>query len=207
MSGSRPFQDKPTLRVETLTLARGDRVLVEGLSFSAEAGAYLELRGANGTGKTTLLRAIAGFVRPHAGRIEVSGADEPALAIHYIGHQNALKGAASVRAHVAYWADLFDRACDVAEVIARVGLTRQADLPARVLSQGQARRLALARLVIGGRPIHLLDEPAAGLDAEGREVLARLIVDARAQGCIVLAALHEPLDVTPSQALTLGAAA
>jgi heme exporter protein A len=204
MSARGPFQDKPALRVEAVTLQRGERELARDLSFAAAAGDYVEIRGANGTGKTTLLRTIAGFLRPRAGRIVIEGAEEPALAIHYIGHQNGLKGAASVRAHVRYWARLFEQPCLEPAVIASLGLRVQANLPARYLSQGQARRLALARLVIGGRPILLLDEPAAGLDAEGRDLLAGIISSGRDQGCIVLAALHEPLGPTPSQAVNLG---
>lgn len=205
MSAAGPFPDKPSLRVEALALARGERVLCEGLSFAAGAGDYLEIRGANGAGKTSLLRAIAGFLRPRAGTIALAGAEEPAQALHYVAHQNGLKGAASVRAHLRYWAGLFGARADEAEALDRLGLARQADLPARVLSQGQARRLALTRLVIAPRPIWLLDEPAAALDAQGRDVLGALIAAHRAQGGLVLAALHEPLGPAPSQTLTLGA--
>jgi len=206
MSGRGPFHDKPAVRVEALTLARGERVLISGLNFAAEAGgAYVEIRGANGTGKTTLLRALAGFVRPRAGTITIKGADEPGLALHYVGHLNALKGAESVCAHVRYWRGLFGGTGEERAALDALGLGAQAQLPARVLSQGQARRLALARLVIAPRPIWLLDEPAAALDAQGREMLTRMIGAHRAAGGMVVAAVHEALGPAPTQTLTLGA--
>lgn len=207
MSGRGPFQDTPSIRVEALTLARGERVLIEGLSFSAGAGDYVELRGANGAGKTTLLRALAGFVRPRSGAIAIAGAEEPALALHYVGHLNGLKGAASVRAHAHYWRALFGRRGDSDAALAALGLSGQADLPARVLSQGQARRLALLRLLLAQRAIWLLDEPAAALDAQGRTLLGALMQKHRAAGGLIIAAVHEALDAAPTQTLTLGRAA
>ncbi len=204
MSGSGPFQDKPALRVEGLTLSRGERTLVRDLSFAAAAGGLVEIRGGNGVGKTTLLRAIAGFVKPRAGRIAFENVEEPALALHHVGHLNGLKATASVRAHLHYWAGLFGVARRGEDALTRMGLAAQADLPARVLSQGQARRLALARLVIAPRPIWLLDEPAASLDAQGRSVLSELVALHRAEGGLALAAVHEPLGGEPSLVLTLG---
>lgn len=205
MSVSGPFQDKPTLRVEALTLARGERVLAERLSFVAAGGDYIEIRGANGAGKTSLLRAIAGFLRPRAGRVRFDGAGDPALALHYVAHLNGLKGAESVGAHARYWAGLFGGG-DAGAALTRMGLSAHADLPVRVLSQGQARRLALARLLISPRPVWLLDEPAAALDGAGRDLVAHLIDAHRAQGGVVLAAVHEALGPVPSQTLTMGAA-
>jgi len=204
MSTRRPFQDKPNLSVEALTLARGDRVLMRGLSFAAREGAYVEIRGPNGAGKTSLLRAIAGYLPLRQGRIEISNVAEPALALHYLGHLNGLKPTLSVRAHLRYWAGLFGGAPSETFVVQCLSLERQAELPSRVLSQGQARRLALARLLVAPRPIWLLDEPAAGLDEQGRAVLAQLIVSHQAQGGMVLAAVHEPLGVAPTQSVRLG---
>ncbi|MBY0564629.1 MAG: heme ABC exporter ATP-binding protein CcmA [Hyphomonadaceae bacterium] len=205
MGAGHAFSESIAVRVEGLTLARGERLLIEALSFEARPGAFGEIRGGNGSGKTTLLRALAGFVRPRAGRIAFDGALEPALALHYVGHLNALKGAATVAEHIRYWAGLFGSAADAAQVVERVGLTRQEELPARVLSQGQARRLALARLLIAPRPVWLLDEPAAGLDTQGREVLATAIEAHCAAGGVTLAAVHEPLGPAPTFSLRLGA--
>lgn len=132
--------------------------------------------------------------------------EEPALALHYLGHLNGLKGGASPHEHVRYWAGLFGSIAHMDHVLDAVGLTRQADLPARVLSQGQARRLALARLLVAPRPVWLLDEPAAALDAQGRAMLCGLIERHCAQGGVAIVALHEPLTLTAAHTLTLGAA-
>lgn len=206
MGARGPFQDKPTVRVEALVLARGGHVLFENLSFAAGAGSHVEIRGPNGSGKTSLLRALAGFLRPRSGAIRIDNVEEPALALHYLGHLNGLKGAASVRAHLRYWAGLLGGRLDVGRTLDLLGLERAADMPARALSQGQARRLALARLIVAPRPIWLLDEPAAALDAQGRAMLAELIDAHRAQGGIAVAAVHEPLGPTPDLSMTLGSA-
>jgi heme exporter protein A len=209
MSGSGPFQDKPSLRVEDLSLARGGRVLFEGLSFAVDAGGYVEVHGANGSGKTSLLRALAGFLKPRAGRISYANVEEPATALHFIGHANALKREASVRDHVQYWEGLFGAryeeaiGVNAAAGVAAFGLIKQADLPVRALSQGQARRLSLMRLHIAPRPVWLLDEPAAGLDAAGREMLGDFITSHCLQGGIAIAAVHEALGPEPSHGLTL----
>ena len=204
MSGPGPFQDKLSLRVESLALSRGGRVLFEGLSFAADAGSYVEVRGANGAGKTSLLRAIAGFLKPFAGTLALQGAEERQTSLHYVAHANALKPNASVASHARYWAGLFGGASD-ADALARVGLSGLEQREARTLSQGQARRLALSRLLIAPRPLWLLDEPAAALDASGHALVSELIEAHRAAGGIVVAAVHEPLGPAPSQTLTVGA--
>ena len=203
MGAGGPFQDKPGLSVHDLAIARGGRLLFEALSFALASGGYAEIRGANGSGKTSLLRAIAGFLKPRAGLIAFERLEEPATALHYLGHLNGLKQAASVGAHLRYWSGLLGG--DERGALRRVGLEAIADLPARALSQGQARRLALGRLLVAPRPIWLLDEPAAALDANGRDMLAALVVEHRAKDGIVLAAVHEPIGVEPDFAVTLGA--
>lgn len=178
-------------------------MLFENLSFVAEPGGYIELRGANGAGKTSLLRAIAGFLKPSAGSINFDNVPEPALAMHLVGHVNGLKREASVRSHLRYWAGLFGGAHDEGSVLASVGLEGLAERPTRTLSQGQARRLALARVVLAPRPIWLLDEPASALDDNGRTLVADLIGAHRASGGIAIAALHELLGPTPTQTVAL----
>ena len=205
MSARGPFQDKPSIRVEALTLSRGQRVLFEGLSFAAASGAYVEVQGSNGSGKTSLLRAIAGLLRPRSGQVSIEGAPEPSLALHYLGHANALKRDASVREHLNYWAGLFGGAPSEDYVAQTFGLGRVMALPVRVLSQGQARRLALARLIVAPRPVWLLDEPAAALDEGGKAVLRELIASHRVSGGIAIAAVHEPLGAAPSQTIRVSA--
>src|SRR5262245_16358587 len=122
MGGSGPFQDKPSLRVEGLSLARGGRVLFENLSFAISSGGYAELRGANGAGKTSLLRALAGYLQPRSGTIAYGNVSESALALHFVGHANALKATASVNSHLRYWSGLLGGAFDEDDVLSRVGL-------------------------------------------------------------------------------------
>ncbi|MEZ5971965.1 MAG: heme ABC exporter ATP-binding protein CcmA [Hyphomonadaceae bacterium] len=205
MSARGPFRDRPSIRVEALSLSRGQRVLFEGLSFAAASGAYVEVQGSNGSGKTSLLRAIAGLLRPRAGQIAIEGAEDPSLALHYVGHANALKREASVRAHLHYWAGLFGGSPSEDYVAQMLGLGPVMSLPVRVLSQGQARRLALSRLIVAPRPIWLLDEPAAALDEGGKAVLNEMIAAQRASGGIAIAAVHEPLGAPPSQAIRVAA--
>ena len=201
MSARGPFQDKPSLRVEALALSRGGRVLFEGLSFAAASGDYVEVQGSNGSGKTSLLRAMAGLLTPRVGKIAIEGAEEPSLALHYIGHANALKREASVRDHLRYWAGLFDGSPSVDFVGQTLDLARVMALSVRTLSQGQARRVALSRLIVAPRPIWLLDEPAAALDDAGKAVLSELIASHSANGGIVVAAVHESLGPRPSQTI------
>lgn len=203
MSARGPFQDDPLhklgIRVEALSLSRGGRVLFERLSFAAASGDYVEVQGSNGSGKTSLLRALAGLLRPRHGEIVFEGVNESSLALHYVGHANALKRETSVREHLHYWAGLLGGTPSDDFVAQILGLTRVMALPVRALSQGQARRLALARLIVAPRPVWLLDEPAAALDDAGKAVLNELIASHRAGGGIVVAAVHEPLGPQPSQ--------
>lgn len=205
MSARGPFQDKPPhksgIRVEALALSRGGRILFDGLSFAAASGDYVEVQGSNGSGKTSLLRAMAGLLTPKAGEIAFDGVEEPALALHYVGHANALKRETSVREHLHYWAGMFGGSPSEDFVAQTLGLARVMALPVRVLSQGQARRLALARLIVAPRPIWLLDEPAAALDDAGKAVLNELIGSHRQSGGILVAAVHEPLGPQPTQTL------
>jgi heme exporter protein A len=205
MSVRGPFKDKPSIRVEALSLSRGGRRLFEGLSFAAASGAYVEVHGSNGSGKTSVLRTIAGFLKPQSGRIVFDGVEEPALALHYIGHANALKREVSVSEHLRYWAGLFGGAARKDVIAQTLDLARVLSLPVRALSQGQARRLALARLIIAPRPVWLLDEPAASLDDAGKAALNGLISSHRASGGIAIAAVHEMLDPAPTLTLRIGA--
>jgi heme exporter protein A len=178
------------LEADNLAAARGLRVLFEGLNLKVSAGESLELRGANGSGKSTLLRILAGLTRPLAGEVRYSGAYQDGHR-HYLGHLDAVKPTETALEQARFWARYFGRPQDVADAaIKRVGLAARRAVPGRGLSAGQKRRLALTRLLIEPRPVWLLDEPTAALDAEGRMLVMQLVAEHRAGGGMVIAAVH-----------------
>lgn len=176
---------------------RGSRVLFENLDFSLPSGRALALRGPNGAGKTTLLLTLAGMVRPAAGSIAFAGAaaEGPPL-LHYFGHQSAIKPRLSVAENLSFWSTLNGSSgIAVAAALDKVGLGRIAMLDAGHLSAGQARRLALARLLVSARPVWLLDEPMAALDSAGDALVGHLIDAHLDAGGVVIAATHDDLPV------------
>lgn len=190
------------LILRELAVRRGERGLFRDLSLVVEPGEAVALVGANGAGKTTLLRAAAGLVRPDHGqvRFEVDGATlerEDALArLHWIGWQDGLKTTRSVGQEMRFWtAWAGGSRADADRALADAGLQAAASLEVRRLSAGQRRRLALARLVAAPRPLWLLDEPFAPLDAERRARFSGLMAAHLAGGGSVLAAVHDPLPV------------
>ncbi len=191
-----------SLTAENLACARGDRVLFEGLSFRLERGHALAVEGANGTGKTSLLRLIAGFLTPRAGRLVVvsdhgqsDDGEERGKQIGWLGHQDALKPQLTVREQLEFFAALYSASPDFDSMLGQVGLTRQKDFPCRFLSAGQRRRLGLARLMVSARPLWLLDEPFAALDIEGQTMIADAMARHCAGGGMVIAATHDPLPL------------
>jgi heme exporter protein A len=199
------------LIAENLTLARGGRRLIEGLSFAVGAGEGLVLTGPNGVGKTTLIRAIAGFVAPATGEIRLDGAaDDVSVGeqAHYVGHANAVKAGLTVRENAAFWARfLGGDAAGVETALERVRLDDIAEVPAGYLSAGQKRRLGLARLLLARRPLWLLDEPTVSLDAISRDLLAELMQAHVGGGGILVAATHVPLGIESVRSLELAAPA
>lgn len=182
-------------------------MLFSGLTFAANAGEAIEVRGPNGSGKTSLLKIAAGFLAPAAGSLVVSGASEVgAPLVHFLSHLDGLKSAMSPREMVAFYGGLFGGTAKHDEVLSAVGLAKQRDLPVQFLSAGQRRRLSLARLLVARRPVWLLDEPFASLDAAGRTLIVSLIDRHLADGGIVLAATHDPILASARQ-ITLGVAA
>jgi heme exporter protein A len=170
-----------------------------GLDFAAESGEALAVTGANGSGKTSLLRLIAGLLMITAGSIGLDGGDReltlPEQA-HYLGHRDALKPALSVMENLAFWRDfLGGEALDVPASLAAVGLDHAADLPAAYLSAGQKRRLSIARLLVVRRPIWLLDEPTNALDSAGQRLFAGLMADHLGRGGLIVAATHASLGI------------
>jgi heme exporter protein A len=197
---SRPKQLNTSLRLVLTDVAcsRGERRLFVGLSFGLDNGEALTVTGPNGVGKTTLLRLIAGFGRPDAGTIALEGTNDAALpqAIHFVGHRDGLKGALSVRENLALAPAFYGGGgASVAEAAARLDLTPLLDLPVAVLSAGQRRRAALARLLAAERPVWLLDEPTAALDAASSGSVGALLGEHVARGGIAIAATHLALGI------------
>jgi heme exporter protein A len=196
------------LAASDLACVRGGRQVFRGLGFAVGAGEALAVTGPNGAGKSSLLRLIAGLVRPDRGRIELTGGDSE-LTIgeqaHYLGHQDALKPALSVHENLAFWADfLGGLGTKGGAALAALGLDRLAHLPAIYLSAGQRRRLSLARLLAVERPIWLLDEPTSALDAAAQAMLADLMRAHLAGGGMILAATHGPIGLAGVKELRLG---
>jgi len=196
------------LTVSGLSVSRGERVLFRDLDLSLASGEVVALTGANGAGKTSLLRALAGFLRPDAGVIAFGDTDPVearARHIHWLGHLEGLKGARRARDELDFQAQWFGADADgIAAAIDVLALDPLLDLEVRKLSAGQRRRLAFARLVAAPRPLWLLDEPLAPLDARWRAAVGLLIQAYVDKGGAVLAAVHDPLPI-PARTLDIGA--
>ena len=198
------------LRVQELALERGGRRLFAGLSFEAAAGEAVIVTGPNGAGKTSLLRALCGFLTAQAGRFALEGGDEQLTVgeqAHYLGHADALKSALTAGENLFFWAAALGAVSSretVIEALARVGLSHAVDIPARTQSAGQRRRAALARLLVADRPLWLLDEPTAALDAAAQAAFAAIMRERLAGGGIIVAATHAPLGIDGAHEVRLG---
>ena len=194
-----------------LTIERGGRRLFGGLSFVADQGVGLIVTGPNGAGKSSLLRALCGFLPLEAGGFALEGGDAERTVgeqAHYLGHADGVKGALTAGENLAFAAAMLGgRSSREAQrdALARVGLAHVIDFPARLLSAGQRRRVALARLLIADRPLWLLDEPATALDAAAQAALAAIMQGRLRGGGIIVAAAHTPLGLDGAQEVRLGA--
>ncbi|MEA2794470.1 MAG: heme exporter protein [Bradyrhizobium sp.] len=188
---------------------RGGREVFSGLDFEAASGEALAVTGSNGSGKTSLLRLIAGLLTIADGSIGLEGGETeltlPEQA-HYLGHRDALKSALSVLENLSFWRDfLGGETFDASASLAAVGLDHAAHLPAAYLSAGQRRRLSIARLLVVRRPVWLLDEPTSALDTTGQSMFAALMGDHLARGGLIIAATHAPLGIAARE-LRIGGA-
>ncbi len=200
------------LNVGSLSLQRGERRLFDHFDLTLRAGEAVSLTGANGAGKTSLLRAVAGLLRPESGAITFDGADGPldpeqarAEGLHMIGHQDGLKAGRTAGDELQFQAAWTGGdAAGVARAVETFDLKALLTLEVRRLSAGQRRRLALARLIASPRSLWLLDEPMAPLDAARRAQLGGLMQAHVAGGGLILAAVHDPLPL-PTRTVEVGA--
>jgi heme exporter protein A len=200
------------LEVGELTCIRGARVLFRALSFSVSAGSLLCIEGPNGAGKTSLLRLIAGLLRPVSGTVSlrtdtgtVTDSEERGVFVGWLGHQDAVKPQMTAREQLSFFARIYQTSQSSEAALEAFDLASLAEVPGQFLSAGQKRRLALARLMLCGRPLWLLDEPLAALDAAGKTLVAESIRAHCASGGVAMAATHEPLDL-PCETLRLAPA-
>ncbi|MCO6382274.1 heme ABC exporter ATP-binding protein CcmA [Oceanicola sp. 502str15] len=184
------------LSAEDLCVARGGVPVLEGLTFDVGPGEVLVLRGPNGVGKTSLLRVLAGLAPPVAGRVESEGAG-------YAAHADGLKAMLSVRENLEFWADL--HGAGIGDALERMNLAALAERAAGSLSAGQKRRLGLARLLVTGRALWLLDEPTVSLDAASVQLFAGVVRAHLAGGGAAVIATHVALGLEEARVLELEA--
>jgi heme exporter protein A len=210
-----PDLNAPDLIAEDLACRRGMRLVFAGIWFRLPPGGALVASGANGSGKSSLLRLAAGLLAPAAGRV-LWGASAVAAdlalhhaRLHYVGHQDAVKPTLTPRETLAFWARLRGgrrrSAPTIDHALTAFALDAVADWPCRWLSAGQRRRLALARLLVAPAPLWLLDEPSSGLDDDGQTRLVRAIAAHRAAGGRVLLATHVPIALDAAASIALDA--
>lgn len=205
----------PVLTVDALACERGERLLFKNLGFELSGGEALLVRGGNGHGKTSLLRILCGLSAPAAGEVRWQGASIARTREHYgrqmayIGHANGIKDELTPLENLRLAAALSGRTMDedaATAALQRVGLSRCMDLPARVLSFGQRRRVALAGLVTAGALLWILDEPLTGLDVQGVAMVETMIRDHVAAGGLAVMTTHQPLalDGLAPKSLSVG---
>jgi len=199
------MSSEPKLEVSDLACERGEHRLFEGLNFAISSGELMRVQGENGKGKTTLLRTLCGFVQPAQGSVRWQGRD-----IHewddqfhsqmcYLGHANAIKDELSALENLRIGAGLAGIGVSentALEVLRRMGLRRKEHLPVRVLSQGQRRRVALSRLLVGEAKLWILDEPLTALDVGAVTLMQELIGEHLSDRGMVIFTTHQPLQVT-----------
>ncbi|MCA0400841.1 MAG: heme ABC exporter ATP-binding protein CcmA [Proteobacteria bacterium] len=196
-----------SLEARALAMRRGHRSLFEGLDFTVRPGEALQLAGPNGSGKSTLMRLLAGFLAPDGGAVIWHGVPEERDVvefIHYHGHREGLRDALSPAENLAFAASLLGGSREaIPAALERLGILHLKDLPVQVLSAGQKRRVALARLFVAPRPVWLLDEPLAALDLEGQKLVGDLVAAHVTEGGFAIVATHQPLGVK-MRTITLG---
>lgn len=201
------------LTADNLSVRRGEDFIFMNISLKLTSGEALVLTGRNGSGKSTLLRVIAGLLRPETGTVRIAGeaiedGTRVAEASHYLGHRNAMKMELTLAENLTFWKSFlgdFDaqQSMGIEEAAETVGLSGITHLPFGYLSAGQQRRFAMAKLLVASRPVWILDEPTAALDASADEMFAGLVRNHLSLGGIALAATHQPLGLENAQELKM----
>ena len=190
----------PRLSFERVACVRGDRLLFEGMDFALDAGEAALLTGPNGAGKSSLMRIAAGLLPPSAGKVRRDGG------LAFAGEAAALDPRLPLGQALLFWARLDGAGrAGVEDALDAMGIAGLAQVPVHMLSTGQRKRAALARVIAGGAALWLLDEPGNGLDAGSLDRLAAAMANHRRRGGIVVAATHQPLDLPDATAIRLGA--
>ena len=198
------------LVVENLSVVRGEDQIFSALSFDIKAGQALIIRGANGVGKSSLLRALAGLLVPASGEIRLDDRDAEFADVplgelcHYLGNDNAMKGAMSVQENLHFWQNFAGQPhLDIDDALDMVGLDGLQTVPFSHLSTGQRRRIAIARLLVSYRPVWLLDEPVSGLDAQSEDQFSQLMKAHLEEDGIIVVATHVPLGLDQAVQLNM----
>ena len=196
-----------SLEVSDLACRRVGQTLFADISIALAPGSIAHVRGPNGSGKSSLLLAIAGILPPARGSVLWNGMPICAEVVAYAGHRDGLKPALSLRENLRAWAGILgSKDAPVENALNCLGITHCSDLPAGQCSAGQRRRAALARVLIAGRPLWLLDEPSATLDPAGHSVLGRILRQHRDTGGIAIVATHDALQPEPMHVVDIAEA-
>jgi len=193
--------DGALLEAREINAWRGDRHILRDVSFSVRSGEFLKITGPNGVGKTTLLRVVCGLLPAESGSVVwrgktiIGASEEFHTDMVYLGHLNSLKADLTARENLRFLAGLRQALgpSDIDGALDRVGILSRGDLPARSLSAGQKRRLALARLLLSGAILWILDEPVTNLDTAGVDLVEELVREHVGRGGLALAAAHQRL--------------
>ena len=188
---------EPYISAENLAAMRGERVLYRAQSLRVQAGEVVLLRGKNGAGKTTFLRQLAGLSQPDSGTIVRT------VPHHWLGHATGLKDHETPRRHLQHWAKVWGARADLQAILTQMGLKRPADVPVRLLSAGQKRRTALARLAVSERKLWLVDEPFTALDVDGQAVVSEMMQNHLMAGGALVAAVHADFPIPAKTELCL----
>ncbi|WP_416879091.1 heme ABC exporter ATP-binding protein CcmA [Litorimonas sp.] len=194
-----PFE----VKLKSISLRRGERVLFENLSLDLKAGDLLYVLGENGIGKTSLLLAMAGLLKPHRGKVNCPDATTPALSSSLMIRPDGASRGLTVLEDLKFMSNLSATSNDPNALLKKVGLSDLSQNRTETLSLGQRKRLSLAKLLLGQRPLWLLDEPFSALDSEGRALFAQEIARHLGRGGIAVIATHQPTEIPDRSAKTL----